>query len=544
MQYKYFDTIHTSSTYYVRHYWKRHFRHNYTLAAANSIFKYMKVKEDQHTLTLKNTTDMGFTVGADASVIGSLGNTSVLATVVINNTKSSQRGVLPLTVDYVERTAAAGAFPWFNKYQRKERMSNEHAMLLSRAVDRSLRPMFPKGFFYDTSITLQLLSFDHESDVTSIAINAASAALSVCSETICLADGKRLFPSPVGAVRVAGIKGKDKRKSLEVIVNPSEYALQKREAAGQRCDFHFLLSSLGQDRIVMLEGEGDHVSKTKLLSAIQGAGVFVEEALAIQQTFIDQLKDSQHVEGISEGDPRKTVSLEVEQLDPKLASLTDMLFYDAALAMILSPRAMRKERGMAQSSYYKLALDTLTIYRQALSDYASDASLEHVSAFIGAPGHMLEKAAEETLRRAIRDAAMQTVNTTLKSVSSLNHSLLQKALIEARDMPSAKGAHLVKAWLSLALGDPPTQQAITPSPGEAIPFSRPDGRARDEVRKVSCELDIFPTPHGSALFSRGETQVAANATISSTQFLLGKPSDITPGSKYILKVFVETIFFV
>jgi polyribonucleotide nucleotidyltransferase len=103
------------------------------------------------------------------------GKTVILATVVINETEIVKDDFLPLTVQYIEKTYAAGKIP--GGFFKRETKPSDFETLTSRIVDRSLRPLFPKGFGYPTQITIMVFSADKESDLQVLALNAASAAL-------------------------------------------------------------------------------------------------------------------------------------------------------------------------------------------------------------------------------------------------------------------------------------------------------------------------------------------------------------------------------
>lgn len=131
------------------------------------------------------------------------GNTVILATVVIDETDFVDEDFLPLTVQYVEKSYAAGKFP--GGFIKRETKPSDFETLTSRVVDRSLRPLFPKGFANPIQITVMVLSADTEADLQVLALNAASAALYVSDVDI--------FNS-VSAVRVAKIDG-------EIVINPT-----------------------------------------------------------------------------------------------------------------------------------------------------------------------------------------------------------------------------------------------------------------------------------------------------------------------------------
>src|SRR5256886_1316092 len=140
---------------------------------------------------------------ADGAVVVSCGDTMVLAAAVSATTVKEGQDFFPLTVDYREKAAAVGKFP--GGYFKREGRPSEKETLTSRMADRPLRPLFPKGYFYDTQVIGVLLSADGENDPDILSITGASAAL-------CVSDIP--FKGPIGAVRVGRING-------QFVANPS-----------------------------------------------------------------------------------------------------------------------------------------------------------------------------------------------------------------------------------------------------------------------------------------------------------------------------------
>lgn len=130
---------------------------------------------------------------ADGCGIARLGDTSVMVTVV-SKTKPSSSNFMPLTVDYRQKAAAAGRIP--TNFHRREMAPSEHEILTSRLIDRSLRPLFPHNYFYETQIVCNLLAVDGVHDPEVLCINASSLALSLSDVP---------WNGPVGAVRVGMI---------------------------------------------------------------------------------------------------------------------------------------------------------------------------------------------------------------------------------------------------------------------------------------------------------------------------------------------------
>src|SRR6187431_2782007 len=133
---------------------------------------------------------------ADGAVIVSCGDTIVLVSAVSATKIKEGQDFFPLTVDYREKAAAVGKFP--GGYFKREGRPSEKEILTCRMTDRPLRPLFPKGYLYDTQIIAVLLSADGEIDPDILAMNGASAALMVSDIP---------FAGPVGAVRVGRIEG-------------------------------------------------------------------------------------------------------------------------------------------------------------------------------------------------------------------------------------------------------------------------------------------------------------------------------------------------
>lgn len=169
------------------------------------------------------------------------GNTVILATVVIDETEVVEDDFLPLTVQYIEKTYAAGKIP--GGYIKRETKPSDFETLTSRIVDRSLRPIFPKGFGYPTQITVMVLSADEEADLQVLALNAASAALYVSDIDI---------NTSVSGVRVAKIAG-------ELKFNPTNKELGESTLdlylSGTKDDILMIeMRSIGTDEFTIGEG--------------------------------------------------------------------------------------------------------------------------------------------------------------------------------------------------------------------------------------------------------------------------------------------------
>ena len=188
---------------------------------------------------------------ADGAILATYGDTVALVTAV--SLKSGREGIdfMPLTVDYQEMTYAAGKFP--GGFFKREGRLNEREVLTSRIIDRSIRPLFPKGYSFETQLIATLLSVDNENDGGVAAMLAASAALEISDIP---------FKGPIAGVRVGRLEGK-------LVCNPSQDAMKQS-------DFNLFLVGRkvpspagGYDvNLVMLEGEANEVDEDALVDAI------------------------------------------------------------------------------------------------------------------------------------------------------------------------------------------------------------------------------------------------------------------------------------
>ena len=194
---------------------------------------------------------------ADGSVTVRSGDSIILVTAVSATAVKEGQDFFPLTVDYREKAAAAGKFP--GGYFKREGRPTEKETLTSRMTDRPLRPLFPKGYFYDTQIISILLSADGENDPDILSINGASAAL-------CLSDIP--FAGPIGAVRVGRTNG-------EFIANPTHTQRQSSDL-----DLVYVGS---WDDVIMIEGAADEIPEDDFVRALEFAHPFVRQIIEMQR---------------------------------------------------------------------------------------------------------------------------------------------------------------------------------------------------------------------------------------------------------------------
>jgi len=334
---------------------------------------------------------------ADGSVVVRMGDTMLLATVV--STVGAKAGVdfLPLSVDYQEKYAAAGRIP--GGFLRREARLSDYEVLISRLVDRALRPMFPEDYHSDTQVMISLISSDKNIMPDCLAGLAASAAIAVSDIP---------FNGPISEVRVARIDGK-------FVVNPYVSDLE-------RADMEFLVAGTEND-IVMVEGECDEISEAEMVEAIE----FAHKAIVIQ---VQAQKELAELVG-------KTVkrTYSHEDSNPELREQVFAATYDKVYAIAKS-NTSKGERGDA---FGAVLMDFIATLGEDIDDVT---------------GFLSKKYFHDVQYDAIRNLVLD----------------------------------------------------------EGI---RLDGRDARTVRPIWSEVGYLPAAHGSAVFTRGETQSLTTVTLGS-----------------------------
>ena len=333
---------------------------------------------------------------ADGAVMLKMGNTMLLATVVSAQDAGPDVDFMPLSVDYKEKFASVGRFP--GGFTRREGKSSDYEILVSRLVDRALRPLFPDDYHAETFVQVTLYSADEESMPDALAGLAASAALAVSDIP---------FNGPISEVRVARING-------EFVINPTFEQLEKADMD--------LMVGATYENIMMVEGEMDEVSERDLLEAMKAA----HEAIKIQCKAQMELAE----------EVGSTVKREYchEVNDEELRKAVHDACYDKAYAIAASGNKNKHER-----------MDAFDAIREEFKAQFSEEELEEKAPLIDRYYHDVEK---EAMRRSILDEG-----------------------------------------------------------------KRLDGRKTTEIRPIWCEIGYLPGPHGSAIFTRGETQSLSTVTL-------------------------------
>ena len=333
---------------------------------------------------------------ADGSVVVKQGNTMLLATVVAAKEPKPDCDFMPLSVEYKEKYAAAGRFP--GGFLKREARPSDYEILVSRLIDRALRPLFPSDFHAEVFVQVNLISADKDIMPDALAGLAASAALAVSDVP---------FAGPISEVRVARING-------ELVINPT--FTQNADA-----DLDIMVGAT-YDNILMVEGEMKEVSEAEMLEAIKFAHAEIKKHCQAQMELSKELGK----------DVKRTYCHETndEALREKVIAET----YDKAYA-IARERSAKHERSDK--------FDALE------EEFCAQFSEEELA----------EK--RPLIKRYFHD------------------DVLKKAM---RNMILDEGIRL-------------------------------DGRSTTEIRPIWCEVGYLPCAHGSAIFTRGETQSLTTVTL-------------------------------
>lgn len=332
---------------------------------------------------------------ADGSVMLKLGDTMLLATVVSQKEGKENADFLPLTVEYREKHSATGRFP--GGFLKRETRPSDYEILISRLIDRALRPLFPSDYHAETQVLVSLMSSDRETMPDALACLAASAAIAVSDIP---------FPEHVSEVRVAKING-------ELRINPNLSELENAELD--------LIVAATKNSIVMVEGEMNEVSETAMVEAIK----FAHEAIKLQC-------DAQAALAAKINKTKREYSHETH--DEALRERMKKELYSKVFEAAVSDSKNKKERKESFKAIKEEFLATL-----------SEEEKEEKEFIINTYYHDIEK---EAVRRAILDQGI-----------------------------------------------------------------RLDRRKTNEIRPIWSEVNYLPMTHGSAIFTRGETQSLTSVTL-------------------------------
>ncbi|XP_020300108.1 polyribonucleotide nucleotidyltransferase 1, mitochondrial isoform X1 [Pseudomyrmex gracilis] len=260
---------------------------------------------------------------ADGSAVVSLGDTSVMVTAVSKHQSSSNSSFLPLVVDYRQKAAAAGRIP--TNFLRRELGPTEREILTSRVIDRSIRPLFPEGFYFDTHVMCNMLAVDNMNDPDVIAINGASTALSVSDIP---------WDGPVGAVRVGMIDN-------DIIINPTRRQIQDSI-------LNMIITATKHNLIVMIEGSANDILEQDLKKAIK---LGVKEC----QTIVASITNLQKMYG----KPKRKIEINEQDNDESLISSVKELAETKLREIFLDHTHDKISRDNAVSDVRNNVIETL-----------------------------------------------------------------------------------------------------------------------------------------------------------------------------------------
>lgn len=328
---------------------------------------------------------------ADGAVTVRCGDTMVLATVVSAKDAVEGRDFFPLSIEFKEKFYAAGRIP--GGYVKREGRPGDHEVLICRITDRPLRPLFPKDYLNEVQIIIYVISSDKNEQADVLAINAASAALSVSDIP---------FKGPVGGVRVGRIDG-------QLVLNPTEAQMKESDID--------LVVAGTEKAVTMIEGHSKNISETEMLEAVQFAHDHIKELCAVQK----ELKDACG-KPVRQYTP-KAVNTEVEPVVRER-------YTDAVKAL-----ADITEKKAREVAYSEIVSKAVTELEQEFPDHLSD-------------------------------------------VADVIHDIDKDCVRE-----------------------------------RILNGERADGRKLDEIRPITVKTGVLPGAHGSALFTRGQTQSLGVVTL-------------------------------
>ena len=410
---------------------------------------------------------------ADGAVVVRSGDTMILATAVGRTEQRPDADFFPLTIDVEERMYAAGKIP--GGFFKREGRATERATLTARMIDRPIRPLWPKGFRNEVQVICTVLSADMVVPHDILAINGASAALAISPLP---------FLGPVGGVRIGRIEG-------ELIVNPTYEQMDESSLD--------LILVGTRDALTMIEAGGDQVPEETMLEAFElGQGEIVRICDAIDELAREVGK-------------AKWIDLELN------ADLGERLGETVARRIA--------EHGIQ---------DAVEIVDELLEQEAPSITMES-----GEEDVVRELQVRNGLRMLLETKRLEVVVTAVRAQFEDDLRSLTDAEQDSKELKSRKRDILygrimeeVQLPFSVPEGVEWSKDSITRSYVKraadavykdivrkkiAVEKRRLDGRGTEEIRPITTEVDVSPRTHGSALFTRGQTQILTLCTLGTAK---------------------------
>ncbi len=416
---------------------------------------------------------------ADGSVVVRSGDTMVLATAQGKMEAREGADFFPLTVDVEERMYAAGKIP--GGFFKREGRPTERAILTARMIDRPIRPLWPKGYKNEVHVVCTTLSADLITAHDILCINGASAALMVSPLP---------FQGPVGAVRIGRVDG-------ELVINPTLPVVEE--------DSTLDLIVVGtKDALTMIEAGADEIPEDEIL-----------EAFEVAHAEIVKICDAQEDLRRQAGKPK--------YLDTELTAELESQYADRVRERIQA-EGLREAGAIVEELTSELApeLNMDSSEEDILRQIQVRASLDTI----------LEKIRLEVVEQHVREQfeddlrALTEAEQDSKELKSAKRHLLWERIIESVELPFPVGPATVDGE-GPVVKDSLTKQFVKKAAESiykhlvrqkiAIDKRRPDGRGAEDVREVNCEVKVAARAHGSALFTRGQTQIMTLLTLGTAK---------------------------
>src|SRR5699024_7750143 len=349
---------------------------------------------------------------ADGAVMVRMGDTMVLCTAV-SSKEPTNKPFFPLTVDLRESFSAGGKFP--GGFIKREGRPNDKEVLSSRLIDRSLRPLFPDGYRFDTQIICSVVSSDGEHNGDVLGGVGASAALHISDVP---------FAGPIAEVRVGRVEG-------EFVINPT---LSEMEAS----DIDMIIGGTAES-VIMMEGEMEEVSEKEMLDAIKEAHKAIKKLCAFQEE-------------------------------------------------------LREEYGKPKRDFEPEPVDS--VLEERVYSFAQDKIREVINIGLGKEEYSkkLGRVKELVIESVTEDEQFEDEEGTIKDIiSTIEKEELRKAILEDK--------------------------------------RRIDGRSPEDIRDIWTQVDYLARTHGSAIFTRGETQALVSVTLGTKQDAQAIDTLLTEGDK-------------
>jgi len=343
---------------------------------------------------------------AHGSVVIKIEDTMLFASVVSNYEMKEGQAFFPLSVDYQEKFASAGRIP--GNFFRRETKLSDYEVLISRLVDRAIRPLFPDNYMNETQVIINLISGDTDVPPDAFAALAASAALSVSDIP---------FAGPISEVRVARVDGK-------FLVNPKHSEMEN-------ADMDFIVAAT-MDNVMMVEGEANECAENDLIEAIKIAHDAIKVQCQAQLELAKKVGDK--------ASNKREIVLLAEDADLKswVAAEAEKAIYEVAAGAL--------DKNARKSKFDEIKTSLMDKFEEK---FGADENVEEKAKMVDRYFGKLKK---EVIRNMVLD----------------------------------KGIRL-------------------------------DGRQTTDIRNIWCEVDYLPSAHGSAIFTRGETQSLTSMTLGTKQ---------------------------